>query len=101
MSVMAINATITPNNTRRHAELSSVTGRDNYILRRALTVTVLLMIVMLPLTGLITAVNVGHPARVDALRLDYHHTTYSLPHLPHTTDNLLDGQEKYPRGLFM
>ncbi len=98
---MTANAPITPNNTRRPAvpRRAMVRVRRNVI--RALTITVLVIILVLPVTGLISAVGVGHPARVEEIRLDYHHTTYSLPHLPHTTDTLLEGWEKYPRGLFV
>ncbi len=98
---MTANVTITPNNTRRRAVPNRVMTRDLCIIKRALTIAVLIMIVVLPVTSLISIVDVGRPVRVEAIHLEYHHTTYSLPHLPHTTDTLLDGWEKYPRGLFM
>ncbi len=97
---MTANATITPNYTRRLVVPSRATVRNGRIVRRALTITVLIMLLVMPVTGLISAVDVGHPARIEVIHLDYHHTTYSLPHLPQTTDTLLEGWEKYPRGLF-
>ncbi len=98
---MAINATITTNNTRREAVLGRMTVRDRGVLKKALTLAVLVMIAVLPITGLISAADAGHSPHVETPHLDYHKTLYSPPHLPHTTDNLLEGWEKYPRVLFM
>ncbi len=94
---MTVNATTATKNTRRHAVFDRAAVWDFGILKRMLTVAVLVTMIALPLTCLVSAVDVDHPPRVEATHLEYLRL-YVLPHLPYTDDSLFDAWGKYPRA---
>jgi hypothetical protein len=96
---MTGNAAIKKNPVRRQAwPRRDRTRHRGIITRRVLIIAVLVMIVVLPVTRSISITDVTRSPRVETVHLDYLESICSLPHLPHSTDSLLDAWGDHQRN---
>jgi hypothetical protein len=95
---MRRNAAIKKNPIRKQALPRIDRTRHCGIAKRVLIIAVLVMIVALPVTGSISITDVTRSPRVETVHLNYLESICSLPHLPHSTDSLLDAWGDHQRN---